>query len=237
MEVGPDVDSLLASAESMSIGVRTVAGRTLEYRTALIGEGADTFTVHVPPDLWDRLQQGQRVLVKAVLPDSFVLFETVVLALRSAPIPRADLVLVEGKRVRRLPRRQHFRVSASLPVTWTFERVGARIPEQVVVTLSGTTFDISSGGVGILIDRTREPVLPAPLANGRVQITLTPLEPTDADPSVVTCEGRVARIEPIEETSRVLIGVDLDLSEQQQMEVSRFVIEQQLTLRRRGVLF
>ena len=66
---------------------------------------------------------------------------------------------------------------------------------------------------------------------------MTPLEPTDADPAVVACEGRVARIEPIEETTRVLIGVDLDLSEQQQMEVSRFVIEQQLTLRRRGILF
>ncbi|HTE49392.1 MAG TPA: PilZ domain-containing protein [Kofleriaceae bacterium] len=232
------MDSLLASAESMSIGVRTVGGRTLEYRTELLGEEPGTFTVHVPPDLWDRLHEGQAVLIKAVLPDAFLLFETVIMALRSEPIARADLSAVELGRARRLPRRQHFRVSASLPVTFTFEQVGARVPEQVVVTLKGTTFDISSGGVGVLIDRDREPVLPAPLATGRVQITLTPLTPSGAARSIIACDGRVARLESIEHTSRVLIGVDLqDPTEAQRMEISRFVIAQQLALRRRGVLF
>jgi hypothetical protein len=231
--------SLLASAESMSVGVRTVGGRMLEYRTSLIAEDADSFAVHAPADLRERLHVGQVVFIKAALPNGFLLFETAVRAIVSAPVAHLDLDVPEAARVRRIPRRQHFRVSATLPVTFTFERPGARIPEQNAA-LSAMTFDISSGGVGILADRARDQVLPALHAAGDLEITLAPagVEPRPPRPPVITCHGRVVRIEEIEETSRVLLGVDFrGIGEQQRMEVSRFVIAHQLALRRRGVVF
>jgi c-di-GMP-binding flagellar brake protein YcgR len=232
--------SMLASAESVSIAVRTPGGRTLEYETPLLAEAADRFWVQISPDLWGRLEPGQRVLVRLAHSESFSLFETEVLVLEREPVARAALSPVAPEHVRRIPRRQHFRVSASLPVRFTFERPGARLPEQQVITLSATTFDISSGGLGVLVDRAREVVLPALHAEGRLELTLAPIDrPAEVGaPTVITCDGRIARIEQIEGSSRVLLGVHFrNISEQQRVEVYRFVIAHQLALRRRGVLF
>jgi c-di-GMP-binding flagellar brake protein YcgR len=234
------VASLLATAESISIGVRTLGGRTLEFRTSIIAETEQEFSVYVPAELWDRLALGMDVLIKASLPNGFILFETTVLALERKPIPHADLAAAEPDRMRRIPRREHFRISAVLPVTFTFERPGARIPEQIV-TLTASTFDISSGGVGILIERAREKVLPAAHALGRLELTLASADPKAekpaAAPTIISCEGRIARIEDIPNTQRVRLGVNFHrISEPQRMEVSRFVIAHQLALRRRGVI-
>jgi len=232
------VASLLASAESMTIGVRTLGGRTLEYRTSLIAERENSFSIYVAADLWDRLEPGQAVQIKASLPTGFLLFETRVLAMDAEPIAHADLETTDPGNVRRNPRRQYFRVPAVLPLTFTFERPGAKIPEQIV-TLTATTFDISTGGVGIVVDRSREVVLPAASTNGRVALTLAQVDRLArvASPTVITCEGRIARLEEHASSVHVRLGVDFrNMSEPQTMEVSRFVIAHQLELRRRGVL-
>ncbi len=230
--------SLLASAESMTVGVRTPGGRLLEYRTSLIDERENSFSVYVPADLWDRLDPGQVVMIKASLPTGFLLFETRVLAMAAEPIAHADLAATDPGKMRRIPRRQYFRVPAVLPVTFTFERPGAKIPEQIV-TMTATTFDVSTGGVGIVVDRAREVVLPAPYTNGRVALTLAAVETLAriASPTVIACDGRIARIEEDTYSLYVRLGVDFrNMSEPQRMEVSRFVIAHQLELRRRGVL-
>lgn len=231
---------LLASAESLSIGVRTAWGRTLEFPTLLISEGEQSFSIHLPEDLGDRLAPDQIVLIKASLPNSFLLFETAVLAVERKPFAHALLAAADPGKLRRLPRRQHFRVSAALPVTFSFERPNARIPEAIV-SLSATTFDISSGGVGILINHAREVVLPPPHTEGQIRLTLALVEPEGArvpgSAAVVSCGGRITRIEAVPGTNNVRLGADFrGISEPQRTEVARFVIAHQLALRRRGVL-
>ena len=231
---------LLASAESMTIGVRTGWGRTLEYPTLLISESDESFSVHLPQDLGDHLAAGQVVVVKAALPSSFVLFETEVLDVQRKPFAHAIMAAAAPGKTRRIPRRQHFRVSAVLPVTFSFERPDARVPERLV-SLTATTFDVSSGGVGILINRSREAVLPAPHTDGELQLTLAAAGPSGERPPghhpVLSCGGRITRIEEVAATNNVRLGVDFrNIAEQQRTEVARFVIAHQLALRRRGVL-
>ena len=232
----------LARAETMWIGVRTLGGRTLEYQTSLVPDGiGDTeqaFTVRVPLELRDRLETGQIVLVKVSLPESFLLFEARILALPRTPFASADLSATDPARVRRIPRRQHYRVSAELPVTFTFDRPDAHVPERTV-TLTATTFDISAGGIGVLVDRARSGgvMLPAVYTGGRIELTLASGDPAAVrEPAaVIACAARVARVEEIEHTTRVRLGIDFQtISEPQRMEVSRFVIAHQLALRRRG---
>jgi c-di-GMP-binding flagellar brake protein YcgR len=234
------VSGVLASAESIWIGVRTAWGRSVEYPTLLIEERERSFSIHLAEDMGDRLAVGGVVLVKASLPNTFLLFETEVLAVERKPFPHAVLAAADPNRSRRIPRREHFRVSAVLPVTFTFERTDARVPEKVV-TLKTTTFDVSSGGVGILVNRAREVVLPAPRTVGHLVLTLASVEPgferTHGAAATVTCEARITRIESVMGTSNVRLGADFRaIHERQRSEVARFVIEHQLALRRRGVL-
>jgi c-di-GMP-binding flagellar brake protein YcgR len=234
------VSGVLASAESIWIGVRTAWGRWVEYPTLLVEEGERSFSIHLAEDMGERLAVGGVVLVKASLANIFLLFETEVLAVERKPFPHAVLAAADPNRLRRIPRRQHFRVSAVLPVSFTFERPDARIAEQVI-TLTATTFDISSGGVGILINRAREVVLPVPHTDGQLALTLDSVEPgferNQGPATVVTCEARITRIEPVQGTSNVRLGADFRaIHERQRSEVARFVIEHQLALRRRGVL-
>jgi c-di-GMP-binding flagellar brake protein YcgR len=231
---------LLASAEAMSIGVRTQGGRTLEYRTSVLGENEKerSFSIYVPPDLWDRLTPGQIVLVKASLPGSFLLFDAKVVSLEEKPVARAVLAAVEQGRVRRIQRRQHFRVPAIMPVKFTFERPDAKVPERVE-TLNATTFDVSAGGVGIVIDRSKGNVVPGVHTRGKVELTLGPGDSrTDRNPPstfVVRCDARIARLEEVPNTSMLRLGVDFQsITEPQRMELSRFVIARQLALRRKG---
>jgi c-di-GMP-binding flagellar brake protein YcgR len=234
------VSGVLASAESIWIGVRTAWGRSVEYPTLLIEEREGSFSIHLAEDLGDRLTVGGVVMVKVSLPNSFLLFETSVIAVERKPFPHAVLAAADPNRSRHIPRRQHFRVSAVLPVTFTFERPDARIPEQVV-TLHATTFDVSSGGVGILVNRAREVVLPAPHTDGQLALTLASVEPgferDHGAATVVTCVARITRTEAVPMTNNIRLGTDFRaISERHRADVARFVIEHQLALRRRGVL-
>ena len=231
---------LLASAESISIGLKTDWGRTVEYATLLIAEGDRSFSIHLPQDLGDQLAPGQTVVIKASLPSSFLLFETEVLAVERKPFAHAVLAAAEAARTRRLPRRQHFRVAAALPVSFTFERPDARIPEQVV-TLTAVTFDVSSGGVGMLIHGDRDEVLPVPHTDGKLELTLALADDAEHrapdSAGVISCDGRITRIEPVAASRNIRLGVDFrGITERQRTEVARFVIAHQLALRRRGVL-
>jgi c-di-GMP-binding flagellar brake protein YcgR len=231
---------LLTSAESISIGLKTDWGRIIEYATLLIAESERSFSIHLPQDLSDQLAPGQTVIIKALLPSSFFLFETEVLAVERKPFAHAVLAPAEPGRARRLPRRQHFRVAAALPVSFTFERPDARIPE-VVVTLTAVTFDISSGGVGILLDGDRDVVVPAPHTEGQLQLTLAladvPQQRAPDSASIICCGGRITRIEPVTASSNIRLGADFHgITERQRTEVARFVIAHQLAMRRRGVL-
>lgn len=225
----------------MSIGVRTQGGRTLEYRTSVLGENEKerSFSIYVPPDLWDRLTPGQIVLVKASLPGSFLLFDAKVVSLEEKPVARAVLAAVEQGRVRRIQRRQHFRVPATMPVKFTFERPDARVPERVE-TVNATTFDISAGGVGIVIDRSKGIVVPGVHTRGKIELSLTAGDSrNDRNPgppaAVLRCDARVARIEEVPNTPMLRLGIDFQaITEPQRMELSRFVIARQLALRRRG---
>ncbi|HKE14132.1 MAG TPA: PilZ domain-containing protein [Kofleriaceae bacterium] len=233
---------LLTSAESITIGFKTDWGRQLDYPTLLIAESEHTFSVHLTQDLDEQLVAGQTVVVKASLPSSFVLFETEVISVARKPFAHAVLAAAEQERTRRLPRRQHFRVTACLPVAFTFERPGARIPEAVA-TLTAVTFDVSPGGVGILVNAGRDVVLPAEHTDGQLQLTLASAESAGGDPraldtaTVIRCDGRITRIEPVAASTNVRLGVGFrGISERQRTEVARFVIAHQLAMRRRGVL-
>jgi len=230
------VAGLLASAESIWIGVQTAWGRTLEYPTLLISEDTGSLSLSLPDELGEDLDAGQTVVVKASLPNSFLLIETEVLSVQRRPFAHAVLAAASPARTRRIPRRQYFRVSAVLPVRFSFERTDARVPERLV-TISANTFDISSGGVGIIVNRDREPVLPAPLTDGTIELTLAMVGERGPRPAELTCGGKVSRVEAVKGTSNVRIGAHYrDISEQQRSEVARFVIGHQLALRRRGVL-
>jgi c-di-GMP-binding flagellar brake protein YcgR len=233
---------LLTSADSITIGFKTDWGRPLDYPTLLIAESEHSFSVHLTQDLDEQLVAGQTVVVKASLPSSFLLFETEVIAVEPKPFAHAVLATPEPGRMRRLPRRQHFRVTASLPVAFTFERPGARIPEAVV-TLTAITFDISPGGVGILVNSGRDVVMPAEHTDGQLQLTLASPESAGADQraldadNVIRCDGRITRIEPVAASTNVRLGVGFrGISERQRTDVARFVIAHQLAMRRRGVL-
>ncbi len=227
---------LLASAESMWIGVQTAWGRTLEYPTLLISEDERSLSLHLPEELAEDLDAGQTVVVKASLPNSFLLIETEVLSVQRKPFAQAVLAAASPARTRRIPRRQYFRVSAVLPVRFSFERPDAHVPERLV-TIAANTFDISSGGVGIIVNRQREPVLPAPLTEGRIELTLAMVGDRGPRSPGLSCGGKISRVEDVKGTSNVRIGAHYrDISEQQRSEVARFVIGHQLALRRRGVL-
>ena len=227
---------LLAGAESLWIGVQTAWGRMMEYPTLLIGEDETSLSLHLPAELAGELGAGQTVIVKASLPNSFVLAETEVLTVQRKPFAHVVLVAPTAARTRRVPRRQYFRVSAVLPVTFSFERPDAHVPERLV-TVSANTFDISSGGVGIIVNRDREPVLPAPLTEGRLEVTLAMLGDSGPRTPPLTCGAKISRLEEVRGTSNVRLGAHFrDISEQQRSEVARFVIGHQLALRRRGVL-
>ena len=231
---------MLENADSISVGVRTLGGRILEYATSLLGEAEGSFSIFVPPELWERVAPGQVVLIKASLPSIFLLFETQVVALEREPVARAELAAADPGRLRRIPRRQHFRVAAVLPVSFTFDRTDAKTPERVV-TLNATTFDISSGGVGILVARASDAILPALHTSGQLEFLLASAEPWAdrplAAPLGVKCQGRIARVDSVPRTTNTSLGVGFEaISEQQLVEVSRFVIAHQLALRRRGVL-
>lgn len=227
---------LLAGAESIWIGVQTAWGRMIEYPTLLIGEDDGSLSLHLPAELAGELGAGQTVVVKASLPSSFILIETEVLTVQPRPFAHVVLVAPSPERTRRVPRRQYFRVSAVLPVTFSFERPDAHVPERLV-TIAANTFDISSGGVGIIVNRDREPVLPAPLTEGKLEVTLAMLgNPAQRTPAL-SCLAKISRIEEVSGTRNVRLGAHYrDISEQQRSEVARFVIGHQLALRRRGVL-
>jgi c-di-GMP-binding flagellar brake protein YcgR len=229
------VTGLLASAESLWIGVQTAWGRMLEYPTLLIGEEEGSISLHLPAELAAELSEGQTVVVKASLPGSFLLAETEILAVQRKPFAHLVLVAPSPARTRRVPRRQYFRVSAVLPVTFSFERPDAHVPERLV-TVVANTFDISSGGVGIIVNRHREPVLPVPLTEGRLEVTLAMIGDPGPRPALA-CGAKISRIEEVRGTSNVRLGAHYrGISEQQRSEVARFVIGHQLALRRRGVL-
>src|SRR5688500_14934255 len=122
----------------------------MEYPTLLIGEDETSLSLHLPAELAGELVAGHTVIVKASLPSSFVLAETEVLTVQRKPFAHVVLVAPTAARTRRVPRRQYFRVSAVLAVTFSFERPDAHVPERLV-TVAANTFDISSGGVGIIV--------------------------------------------------------------------------------------
>jgi c-di-GMP-binding flagellar brake protein YcgR len=226
------VTTLLASAEAMSIGVRTQGGRTMEYRTSVLSEEESSFSIYVPPELWDRLAPGQIVLVKAALPGSFLLFDARVVSIDEKPVARAVLSPVEEGNIRRIQRRQNYRVTAMMSVKFTFDRPYAKVPERFE-TLKATTFDISAGGVGIVIDNSRSPIIPAVHTRGKIELTPGD-ERNPGLPTVsIHCDARIARMEEVPNTPMLRLGIDLHgITEPQRMELSRFVIARQLALRR-----
>jgi c-di-GMP-binding flagellar brake protein YcgR len=238
------VKTLLAGADSISVAVKTIAGRTIEYRTSFIREEEGRFSLTMPPDLGERLEPGQVVLVKASLVHRYALFEAQVLEVVGDPPTRIDLATPAEGAIRSTARRQDFRVSASLPAILRIDRpFRPGRPEPEPEALTGTTYDISAGGVGMLVNLKLDSVVPAHRSRGRLELTLVPLDQREgtaagsASGPLIRCGVTVVRIEQVGRTSTFRFGLAFGgVSESQRAEISRFVIERQLALRRRGVL-
>lgn len=172
---------------------------------------------------WDRLpslHRGAFVMASVADPRGLYCFDTEILAFQEVPVAAVKLAI--PAMANRIQRRNFFRLEERFPVKLSYpDKLGPR-------TVSGTTFDISGGGLRASFQGIAEvPALPFEVG---VELTLAPSEPP------LAVQGMVLRTQRAPSGATIFSLKFANLRPADQDRICRHIFVRQAELARRARL-